>query len=214
MIITAGQLADWLSVPEDPDDPFVVAPLPEIGRRDSGSASIDLRLGTWFSTLRRQRLSELRAGEAPSKTYLVEQHYVPFGKEFVLHPQGFVLGVTLEWLRLPANLAAYVIGKSSWGRGGLNIATATGVHPGFTGCLTLEISNFGQVPIAITPGMAVCQLFVEQVARRVQDRIDQSQFIGLRKPFLGQIRPDILAQKLGDAYKLPPYMPQGEAEWP
>jgi dCTP deaminase len=45
--------------------------------------------------------------------------------------------VTLEWIRLPKNLAAYVTGKSSWGRRGLIPATATGVHPGFKGCLTL-----------------------------------------------------------------------------
>ncbi len=42
-------------------------------------------------------------------------YYVPFGDGFVLHPKAFVLGVTLEWIRLPADRAAYVVGRSSWG---------------------------------------------------------------------------------------------------
>ncbi len=86
--------------------------------------------------------------------------FVPIGDYFVLHPGQFVLGETLEWVHLPKNLVAFVVGKSTWGRDGLIIATAIGVHPNFSGILTLEISNVGEIPIYLYPGLAIAQLFL------------------------------------------------------
>jgi len=102
----------------------------------------------------------------------------------------------MEWIRLPANLAAYVIGRSSWGRHGLIIATATGVHPGFTGCLTLELSNVGEIPITIKPGTPICQIFIHQAESGDPKLVDRSSFIGRRKPTLGIIEIDKTADRL------------------
>ena len=74
-----------------------------------------------------------------------------------------MLGETLEWVHLPKDLVAFVIGKSTWGRDGLIIATAIGVHPNFSGILTLEISNVGEIPIYLYPGLAIAQLFLASV---------------------------------------------------
>jgi dCTP deaminase len=123
-----------------------------------------------------------------------KEYFVRFGDFFVLHPQKFVLGITLEWIRLPSTLAAYITGKSSWGRRGLIIETAAGIHPGFTGCLTLELTNIGEVPIRLEPGMRVCQVFFHQV--RKPKRSMTSQFMGRRKPIYGQIPEDPVMDKL------------------
>src|SRR6266849_9594195 len=112
-----------------------------------------------------------------------------------MHPGNFVLRVTLEWIRLPKDMAAYVVGKSSWGRCGLIIATATGVHPGFKGCLTLELSNVGEIPIGIKPGIAICQLFLHDVSSS-DEHVDASSFVGTRKPTLRPIKLDDFAKKL------------------
>ena len=88
---------------------------------------------------------------------------MPIGDYFVLHPGQFVLGETLEWIHLPKNLVAFVVGKSTWGRDGLIIATAIGVHPNWSGILTLEISNVGEIPIYLYPGLAIAQLFLAVV---------------------------------------------------
>jgi dCTP deaminase len=104
----------------------------------------------------------------------------------VLHPGKFVLGITLEWLRLPGDLAGYVTGKSSLGRRGLIIETAAGVQPGFAGCLTLELANVGEIPVKLVPGMKICQLFLHKTMS-VNSRAS-SQFKGARKPGLGVIR--------------------------
>jgi dCTP deaminase len=111
-----------------------------------------------------------------------------------LHPRNFVLGVTLEWLKMPPDLAGYIVGRSSWGRRGLIIATAAGVHPGFTGCLTLEITNLGEIPIEVRPGMAVSQLFLHSVDGG--GGRDASPFGGRSRPTLGTIDMDPVAKAL------------------
>ena len=75
------------------------------------------------------------------------------------------------------------------------IATAVGVHSGFSGCLTLEITNLGEVPIAIYPGMTICQLFLHKVQTSEQTS-DSTTFFGKSKPVLGRILLDDTARKL------------------
>lgn len=207
MILKAEKIAEALRRGEDPScaDPFVITPSPDLDELEkSGSASVNLRLGTWFMTLRQARMALLKVDEETQKAaQLTATRYVPFGKEYFLHPNSFVLSSTLEWIRIPRNLSAYVIGRSSWGRRGLVIATATGVHPGFKGCLTLELSNVGEIPIAIKPGMTICQLFVHKLETGDLEAIDRSSFIGLRKPALGTLRPDLFAQRLAQSDSTP-----------
>ena len=196
-LLRKGQNADSI-------DPLVITPLPNIDEiEESGSASIDLRLGTWFVAMRETRMTHLQPGGEVPELQFTRSYYVPFGSNYLLHPQSFVLGTTLEWIRIPKNLAGYVTAKSSWGRRGLIIATAVGVHPGFKGCLTLELTNVGEIPIAIQPGMTVCQLFLHRAEGLKSGNVDRSRFVGLRKPALGKIEPDEVARKLANAYKSP-----------
>ena len=181
------------------EDPLVITPKPDVealSRRTS--ASVDLRLGTWFTSLKQARTSCLRVGDQALGGGVAKRHFVPFGTEFVLHPMTFVLACTLEWIRLPADLAAYVVGKSSWGRCGLIIATATGVHPRFYGCLTLELSNVGEVPIAVKPGYPICQLFFHSVEGTDSEDVgeDHGTFAGSRRPMFRPIRLDPVAERL------------------
>lgn len=182
------------------DDRLVITPLPDVKKiATNGAASIDLRLGCWFATLRQTRLCALDvAGKddlSSKEPSLTKLHFVPFGKAFVLHPQSFVLGVTLQWLRLPQDIGGYVTSRSSWGRRGLIIATAVGVHPGFAGCLTLELSNVGELPIKLYPGMDVCQFFLHRAESETQN-VGKSRFIGKRRPLLGKIAVDEYFEKL------------------
>lgn len=203
MILKSDRIAELLEEGAKPGakDPLVITPSPSnlTQLAESGDASIDIRLGTWFTTLRQARMTHLAVNSSGDQSHLTKTQYVPFGSEYFLHPRGFVLGVTLEWICLPSKLAAYVIGKSGWGRRGLIIATATGVHPGFKGCLTLELSNVGELPLAIKPGMRICQLFLHSVETK-SPKGAKSFFGGLRRPILGKIEPDEIAGKLAKAY--------------
>lgn len=130
-----------------------------------GSASVDLRLGTEFRVLRRTDESGLDPGDQPQSAVerMTTSVNVEIGEKLWLHPGQFVLGATLEFIRLPNYLGAYVVGRSSWGRVGLLVATAIFVQPGFAGCLTLELVNHGESPIALYPGSRIAQLAVHRL---------------------------------------------------
>jgi dCTP deaminase len=200
-MLRADRIFDMLRQGATADDPLVITPSPVAPEDDRSSASVDLRLGTWFVSLRAARMTSVGVDAPGHAAQLTAQHYVAFGDNYILHPRGFVLGITLEWIRLPATIGAYVTGKSSWGRRGLVIATATGVHPGYTGCLALELTNVGELPIHLQPGMRICQLFLHETAggESASRAARSSQFVGYRIPVLGSIQPDEVAAKLAAA---------------
>lgn len=159
-----------------------------------GNASIDLRLGRWFLTLRAtsEPLVEVRA-DGKTEDRLSRKHFVRFDDRFVLHPGRFVLGATLEWVRMPHHCVGSIVGKSSLGRRGLIIETAPLVHPNFSGCLTLELANVGEIPIALRPGMQIAQLIID---RAEGEGSSQSNLKGFRRPALGMLKQDQVASKL------------------
>ena len=129
----------------DPWDPAMVQP-----------SSVDVRLDRYFRLFDNHKYPVIDpAQDQPELTRLVE---VDPAEGFVLHPGEFVLGSTLETLTLPDDLAARVEGKSSLGRLGLlTHATAGFVDPGFSGHVTLELSNVATLPIMLWPGMKIGQ---------------------------------------------------------
>ena len=130
----------------EPYDPGMIQP-----------SSIDVRLDKYFRLFDNHKYPVIDpAQDQPELTRLVE---VDPADGFVLHPGEFVLGSTLETVSLPDDLAARVEGKSSLGRLGLMThATAGFVDPGFSGHVTLELSNVATLPIILWPGMKVGQL--------------------------------------------------------
>ena len=150
-------------------DRLVFTPL--LDPKQVGPASVDLRLGTEFLLLRKPRGSGLDPASATHDDFerLQEKVSIPLGEPFWLHPQQFVLGVTLEYMRVPAHMGGYVLSRSSWGRVGLLVATAIMVQPGYTGTLTLELVNEGDSPIALYPGLRVAQLAVHTLDHPTED---------------------------------------------
>jgi len=86
-----------------------------------------------------------------------EKVCVRFGESFTLHPGQLVLAAALEYISMPCGLAASVITRSSYGRLGLITATAVHVHPGYKGCVTLELYNFGDTPVVLYPALPIAQ---------------------------------------------------------
>ncbi|WP_395774234.1 dCTP deaminase [Agrobacterium pusense] len=185
-MLNCNELAERMFSTDGGEKLSVVPPPPEEEFRNSAGASVDLRLGRWFRTMRQSNLHILDLSKAEEDAKFTKEHFVPFDQPFVLHPGKFVLGVTLEWLSLPGDLAGYVTGKSSLGRRGLIIETAAGVQPGYAGCLTLELANVGEIPVKLVPGMKICQLFLHKTMSVNPGAA--SQFKGARKPGLGIIK--------------------------
>jgi dCTP deaminase len=120
-------------------------------------SSVDVRLDNLFRVFNNTRYTHIDPSvRQDDLTTLVEPKE---GEPFVLHPGEFVLGSTLERCTLPDNLAGRLEGKSSLGRLGLlTHSTAGFIDPGFTGHITLELSNVANLPITLWPGMKIGQL--------------------------------------------------------
>lgn len=151
MLLSDGDLAAAVESGElklSPFDPALVQP-----------ASIDVRLDRRFRVFNNHLYTHIDPRlDQPDLTTLVE---VPDGEPFMLHPGEFVLASTLEVVTVSAALAVKLEGRSSLGRIGLVVhATAGWVDPGFSGHVTLELSNVANLPIALWPGMGVGQLCV------------------------------------------------------
>ncbi len=130
----------------DPYDPSMVQP-----------SSIDVRLDRFFRVFENHRYPHIDPSvEQPDLTRVIE----PAGDEpFILHPGEFVLASTYEVVTLPEDVASRLEGKSSLGRLGLlTHSTAGFIDPGFSGHVTLELSNVATLPIKLWPGMKIGQL--------------------------------------------------------
>jgi dCTP deaminase len=143
---TIRRLVEEGRIKIDPWDPAMIQP-----------ASIDLRLGASFRVFHNHRAAAIDLEDPPARlTELIE---IREDEPFVIHPGEFVLGRTLEWVRLPDDVVARIEGKSSLGRLGLIVhATAGFVDPGFEGTLTLEITNLTRIPIVLWPRKPIAQL--------------------------------------------------------
>lgn len=119
-------------------------------------SSVDVRLDRFFRLFDNHKYPSIDpAIDQPELTRLVE---VGSDEAFVLHPGEFVLASTYEVITLPDDIAARLEGKSSLGRLGLvTHSTAGFIDPGFSGHVTLELSNLATLPIKLWPGMKVGQ---------------------------------------------------------
>ena len=130
----------------DPFDPAMVQP-----------SSVDVRLDRYFRLFDNHKYPFIDPAEdQPELTRLIE---VEPDEPFILHPGEFALGSTFERVSLPDDVAARLEGKSSLGRLGLLTHSTAGViDPGFSGHVTLELSNVATLPIKLWPGMKIGQV--------------------------------------------------------
>ena len=138
-------------------------------------SSIDVRLDRYFRLFDNHKYAFIDPAEdQPDLTRLVE---VELDAPFILHPGEFVLGSTFEQVTLPDDLAARLEGKSSLGRLGLlTHSTAGFVDPGFSGHVTLELSNVATLPIKLWPGMKIGQLCFIRTSSPVEEPYGSSRY--------------------------------------
>ncbi|MEM1030071.1 MAG: dCTP deaminase [Myxococcota bacterium] len=122
-------------------------------------ASVDLRLASTFVVYRIPHIACIDPRDADTVARYTERIEIEPGAAFVLHPGAFALGRTLERVTIPPDLVARVEGRSSYGRLAVVVhATAGFIDPGFSGTITLELSNLGRAAVKLYPGERVSQL--------------------------------------------------------
>jgi dCTP deaminase len=130
----------------DPFDPKMIQP-----------SSVDVRLDRFFRVFENHRYEVIDPSVEQSE--LTREVAVAPDDFFILHPGEFVLASTYEVITLPDDIAGRLEGKSSLGRLGLlTHSTAGFIDPGFSGHITLELSNVANLPVKLYPGMKIGQL--------------------------------------------------------
>jgi dCTP deaminase len=148
-------------------------------------SSVDVRLDRFFRVFENHRYPFIDPAEEQAE---LTRQVQPEGAEpFILHPGEFVLASTFEVVTLPDDLAARLEGKSSLGRLGLlTHSTAGFIDPGFSGHVTLELSNVATLPIKLWPGMKIGQLCFFQLSSAAENpygsAVNGSRYQGQRGP--------------------------------
>jgi len=148
-------------------------------------SSVAVRVDRYFRVFHNNRYPFIDVKQPQDElTELVE---IEGDTPFVLHPGEFVLGSTLERVRLPDDLVARLEGKSSLGRLGLLIHSTAGfIDPGWDGHVTLELSNVANLPITIYHGMKIGQLSFVRLSEPAEHPYGSS---GLGSKYQGQRGP-------------------------
>lgn len=129
------------------------------------ASSMDLRLGNTFKLYEHSKFAVLDPRNPASFLGNMRTMVLEDDEPFIVQPGEFVLGVTAERIHVPDDLVVRVEGRSSLGRLGIIVHSTAGfVDPGFSGTITLEISNLNRLPVSLYPGMRVCQLAFEQMS--------------------------------------------------
>ena len=119
--------------------------------------SVDLRLGSHF--LFPPLPSEAAIDVVGKKSTVNDLSiHIPYGGKLVLPAHQTVLGMTLEFIKLPFDLSGQILTKSSVARSFLVIETAPWIHPNYRGCLTLEMANVSNSALMLKPGMPIGQI--------------------------------------------------------
>ena len=120
-------------------------------------ASYDVTMDNQFRVFKNTQKAYLDVKEDFSE--FMELIKIPKGKPLIIHPGEFLLGTTAEKISVPDDLVAQLMGRSSIGRLGIIVhATAGFIDPGFSGFITLEMTNVANIPIALYPGMRIGQV--------------------------------------------------------
>lgn len=142
---------------------IVIKPAPNLDEQ-LGSCSIDLRLGKEFRVFDHSKHPFIDPAKKDYSNEITKVVKVNKDGSFIMQPGEFVLAVTLENVKIPADMMGRLEGRSSLGRLGLVVhSTASTFDAGWDGKPVLELGNLGRMAIKLTPGMRICAMVFEEL---------------------------------------------------
>lgn len=134
-----------------------------------GPSSVDLRLGYSFGILNTRKVEVVDTKDMAKYHEFIEEEEHDPEEGVIVHPGEFILGSSLETIKIPDDLVARVEGRSSYGRLGIVVhATAGFCDPGFEGQITLEMQNLGNAPVKLYPEDRICQVVFETMTSEAE----------------------------------------------
>ena len=187
-ILSRKEIKERLEKPLEDLESIVITPLLD---EKFDHDSVDLRLGCYF------RVPAVSTIECVKPYQDTVEHYPelvhkPYGRgrtkgvkkgakereddnaesTIILQPHHAVLASTLEYIKMPGDVSGEILTKSSWARIFISIASAPWIHPFYRGCLTLEVTNLGNVPVALPVGKPMAQLVFMKLEGQIKLKKD------------------------------------------
>lgn len=163
-----------------------------------GEVSIDLRLGYDFYVSVLTRNPTIDVVSTSNGGYGIPTHFQStrrdIGDKFILYPGQVVLGTTLEYLALPANILAEIGVRSSYARLGMSLNSFA--QPGYRGCVSLEIFNHGNIPIDLVVGSRVVQARLYEISTETEYLTRDRKYHAVVRPTLSKANQDPEIEKL------------------
>lgn len=172
-VLSRTSICERLSLEVSCEKSLVIAPFDEASL---DADSIDLKLGSHFLFPRVNAQRQKEVGK--SNPWDVFSMHVPRGNTLILPSHETVLGVTLEFIKLPFDVSGQILTKSSVARAFMVIETAPWIHPNYRGCLTLEIANVSNSAIELKPGMPIGQLILLSIERPEKSSALSGSYVG------------------------------------
>jgi deoxycytidine triphosphate deaminase len=172
-VLSKKEIIDRLKKPLEDSKSIVITPL--LNEKFDHDA-VDLTLGCYFRMPADSSVDCVKPYQGMAVEHYPELLHRPYRQSkkndenkpeystLILQPHHVVLASTLEYIKMPGDLSGEILTKSSWARIFISIASAPWIHPFYRGCLTLEISNLGNVPVALPVGKPIAQLVFIKVA--------------------------------------------------
>ncbi|BDD79704.1 hypothetical protein [Burkholderia phage FLC9] len=117
----------------------------------TSSMGYDVRLGRKFKIFTNVFSEIIDPLNMPEKAYVDHE-----GDYVVIPPNSYVLGHTIEYFRMPEDVVAICVGKSTYARAGCAI-NVTPIEPGFEGQVVIEIANQTPLPMKVYADMGIAQ---------------------------------------------------------
>lgn len=175
---------------------IVIRPLLQIDQ--IGEVAVDFRLGTDFLMSFQGRNSAIDVSNhdapEPSSSYFQETRRL-VGSSFLFHPMQTVLCSTLEYIKLPKNISIELTMRSSYSRLGLSISSF--IQPGYSGCISMELTNVNNIPVKISVGARIVQARFYRLA-------EDTDYFSTKRKYICQVRPEVSLANLdseGDILK-------------
>ena len=170
-----------------------IKPIPDF-KTQLGSCSIDLRLGNAFRIFESGVHGVIDPRKDTAKEF-TKEIIVKAGDPFIMQPDDFVLGTTVEDVEIPDDLVGSLEGRSSIGRLGIIVhSTAATIDAGWKGHITLELANMGKLPVALYPDMRICSISFEQLSSPADVpyyKKKTAKYVGQKGPGESKIREEL-----------------------
>jgi dCTP deaminase len=181
MLLTKNEIKDILG------KTLIIRPL--LSESQIGETTIDFRLGSDFMVSIQGRGAYLDANlnnenQLASISSFFQETRRVVGETFLLHPNQSVLSSSLEYIKMPKNISALLIMRSSYSR--LGIVISSTIQPGYCGCISIELTNTGKSPINLTVGAPIFQAKFFKLS-------NESNYFHKERKYLCQVRPIISA---------------------